>query len=112
MLTRYKHYESVVDLLVLFTKRLQTDETLVSGADMDCHFASELAEVTDLSIGAVTIHEDDGVTARVSGGKCLTQVEENRWESRYVLRAKGVTSAGETESEDVELVVYDSVERA
>lgn len=112
-LSRYKHYAGAVDLEVDFVNRLQTGETLASGATATAQTSNNSSgSAGDLTLGSASI-SGTKVVVRASAGKCheRVQVEPPRWETRYTIKASVVTSSGETESELIELVVYDSVER-
>lgn len=111
ILSRYKQFAGAVDLEVDFVNRLQTGETLSSGAGATVQTANN-GTTSDLTLGSASI-SGTKVVVRASAGKCheRVQVEPPRWETRYTIKASVVTSSGETESELIELVVYDSVER-
>ena len=111
MQTLKKHYSAVLDLGVEFADRLASGETLSSGATLTVKSAS-YGTVGQLTIGSVAI-SGTKVVGRYTGGTAGEQVAANTplWRTVYTIEAKVVTSSGETESELVELVVYDSVEK-
>ena len=109
MLVNQKHYNAVLDFAVDFGERLATGETLSSGAAMSVVAASS-GSTALLTIASVVI-SGTTVQGRFTGGTCGLQVDDYLWQTRYTIKASVVTSSGETESEIVELVVYDAIQR-
>ena len=105
LLTRYKHVDSKLDMAIDFTNRLASGETLSSGQAMTVK-NTDKGTIGDLTIDAVTI-SGTTIVSNISAGTALKKVGEDRWETRYCIRGQVVTSSGETETEVVELVVYD-----
>lgn len=109
----YKHFTAEVDLAVEFNvpQRLAAGETLASNVAVTVLDASSGAP-DDLSITAETIQNGTQIAFRAGGGTADRPVQPGRWETHYCLELKATTSTGRVESEAVDLVVYDCVQRA
>jgi hypothetical protein len=106
-----KHWGTSAVYGVDFDNRLASGETLASGAELVVHEALDGGAADDLTIASVSI-SGTRVIGTISGGKCLEEQREGKWFCRYVLMATVVTSAGERETECVELMVYDCDEQS
>lgn len=114
LLVRYKNYTAEPDFTIELARRLETGETLASAPTLTCIGVLQdddgAGATTDLTITGVVI-SGTKILASIADGKCLTQVSEARWETRYLLAYSVVLSSGEVEADTVILVVYDAIER-
>lgn len=107
-LLREKHVEASLTMSVDFANRLDSGESLSSGAAVEIKSASS-GVVGDLTLAGAAI-SGTTVTFTASSGLATENSAEGRWEVTYCIGVTVVTSDGETEVEVVELVTYDCVQ--